>query len=47
MQSLPVLQNVQKLSPLVTRILGQNPGNYTLQGQHRQLASPAVRMGPT
>ncbi|KAL8292892.1 hypothetical protein RQP46_000586 [Phenoliferia psychrophenolica] len=41
MQSLPVLPNVKRISPLVTRILGQNPGQYTLQGTNTYLVGHA------
>ena len=30
---LPSLPDVKRLSPRVTRILGDNPGKFTLQGQ--------------
>ncbi|KAK4048722.1 hypothetical protein OIO90_005715 [Microbotryomycetes sp. JL221] len=37
MNTLPELPNVSKLGPCITRILGQNPGRYTLQGTNTYL----------
>lgn len=39
MQSLPTLPTVTKLSNTVTRVLGQNPGRYTLQGTNTYVLS--------
>lgn len=44
MQSLPIIPSVTKLSPVVTRVLGQNPGRYTLQGTNTYLLSVSSKL---
>jgi len=39
MRELPLLDMVTVLSPLVVRIIGHNPGAYTLNGTNTYLVS--------
>ncbi|KAK5075017.1 hypothetical protein LTS08_001900 [Lithohypha guttulata] len=40
---LPTLQNVEQLTPLVLRVLGQNPGKFTFQGTNTFIVGSGKR----